>query len=433
MVIKSSPNMVNKRTYFFRLRNRFFTQGILIGIAIILGILITHLLLRHILVREALAQEADYFWQFTQENPDALLAKTKNMRVFLLPRDAHLLPKEAHLLQPGYHEYFHLKDFNVAYLTENSQGLKLLILFNRSGVDSLVWLFGILPLSLALIVLYISLFFSYLYTKKLLSPAIKLAEKIRHTDLLKIDKSFFSSKNRLFSQDDDIATIATAFGELAERIENFVERERNFTRDVSHELRSSMTVIKMAGELLAASCTQAQGELLDKINRATKDMEELTQFFLILAREESLKPIETSILVNDIVSAEADKLSLLSQQKDVPIFIENKDLCRVKVPEKVLSVLIGNLLRNSLLYTETGRILVTLSTQSITVSDTGIGISKEKLATIFDCFERDEGHLQDGFGIGLSIVKRLCNKFNWSLDLKSQKHKGTTIVVVFLS
>ncbi|MEO0442764.1 MAG: HAMP domain-containing sensor histidine kinase [Pseudomonadota bacterium] len=214
-------------------------------------------------------------------------------------------------------------------------------------------------------------------------------------------------------------------------MQDFVERERNFTRDVSHELRSAITVIKMASELLGTSSTDAQAPLLDKINRASKDMQELTEFFLILAREESLETRQSSILVNDIVSAEADKLSLMSAQKDVPIIIEHEAQCRVKAPEKVLSVLIGNVLRNSLLYTEAGKVTVSISAQRLCVLDTGIGISQEKLATIFDCFERGEGHSQDGFGIGLSIVKRLCNKFHWSLDLASEKHKGTNISIAF--
>ncbi|MEO0442763.1 MAG: hypothetical protein AAFZ92_03345 [Pseudomonadota bacterium] len=212
MATKSLPDTPSQNPHSFRLRKRFLVQGLLIGVAIILGILLTHLLLRQILVREALAQEANYFWQLITENGDVPQISTKNLRVYLLPRDEHLLPAAAHQLMPGYHEYHHLQDFNVAYLTENAEGLKLLMLFNRSGVDSLVLLFGILPLALALIVLYLSLFFSYRYAKKLLSPAIKLADKIRHTDLLQIDKSFFSSTNRLFAQDKDIATIATAFG-----------------------------------------------------------------------------------------------------------------------------------------------------------------------------------------------------------------------------
>lgn len=436
MAIKLLPDTEGK-AILARLNNRYLKQAFMIGAAVILGIFLTHLLLRQLLVREALDQEAEYFWSVIEQNPAAPLPSTKNLRVYLLPRDGELLPPVAHQLHLGYHDYHHLEGFNVAYLTKkknsnsDADNNKLLILFNRSGVDSLVLLFGIVPLTIALIFLYGSLFVSYRYSKKLLSPAIVLADKIKNTDLFNIDTSYFSASNQLFKDDDEVKTIAEAIGQLSSRLEQFIDRERSFTQDVSHELRSSITVIKMASELLASKNLEpSQRKLVDKLTRSSRDMEELTEFFLILAREESLSVVEEAISLNQVLDRELEKLSLLANEKSIPIHKQVREDCYLKKREKVLSVLVGNLLRNAILYTESGRIDVVVSGNELIIRDTGIGISKEKMDTILDRFTRDNTE-QKGFGIGLSIVKRLCDRFNWKLLIDSQKHSGTEVRVLF--
>jgi len=407
----------------------------MIGLAVVLGIIVTHLLLRQLLVREALAEEADYFWQVVNENPQAALPATKNLRAYLLPRDASLLPESAHDLTLGYHEYHHVEKFNVAYLSQDDNGLQLLVLFNRSGVDSLVLLFGILPLSIALIVLYISLYISYRFSIKLLSPAKYLADKIRQSDLRTLSKQDFINEIDAEKYDSETATIAEAIGELAQRVHLFIERESNFTRDVSHELRSPITVTKLASELLTTKDLSPElVPLVTKISHAANDMEELTEFFLLLAREESLSQFDHAISVNHIVQQEIDKLSFMIDNS-VSMIFDDRQECIVTGSEQVLSVLCGNLLRNALLYTQQGSVTVTIESRRMIVSDTGVGISQDKMSTIFECFERDIAQTKatrpKGYGVGLSIVKRLCDRFGWRIGLESEKGQGTTVTVNF--
>ena len=408
----------------------------MIGLAVVLGIIVTHLLLRQLLVREALAEEAEYFWQVVNENPQAALPATKNLRAYLLPRDGDLLPESAHHLTLGYHEYHHVEKFNVAYLSEDNNGLQLLILFNRSGVDSLVLLFGILPLSVALIFLYISLYISYRFSLKLLSPAKYLADKIRQSDLRTIGKKDFINEVDAKKYDSETATIAEAIGELAQRVHLFIERESNFTRDVSHELRSPITVTKLASELLSTKDLSPDlAPVVKKISHAANDMEELTEFFLHLAREESSREFEQTIDVNAIAEQEIDKLAFMIDDSHVTMVLDNQKKCYIKGSEQVLSVLCGNLLRNAILYTKKGSVTVTVDSDKIIVKDTGVGISQDKMSTIFECFERDiaqtKANRPKGYGVGLSIVKRLCDRYGWQIDLKSEKDKGTTATVYF--
>lgn len=436
MAIKSSPKTAPTTKSAARLKNRYVYQALMISIAVILGILVTHLLLRQLLVREALAEEADFFWKIISENPEAALPATKNLRAYLLPRDGAELPQAAHNLTLGYHEYHHLENFNIAYLTEDDSGQRLLILFNRSGVDSLVLLFGILPLSIALIVLYTSLYISYRFSIKLLSPAKYLADKIRNTDLRTIGKQDFINEQDAEKYDNEIQTIAEAIGELAGRIHLFIERETHFTRDVSHELRSSITVMTMAAELLSVDdLTAKQQSIVAKISHAAKDMKELTEFFLLLAREESITQFQQKINVNRIVQKETEKLSLMTDKRKVPIIFDNRAQCTVIGSEQVLSVLSGNLLRNALLYTDKGTVTIIVDARYMAVSDTGIGISSDEVSTVFNDFERGSSENIDrpkGYGVGLAIVKRLCDRFSWKIELESEKGKGTSVKVQFV-
>ena len=96
--------------------------------------------------------------------------------------------------------------------------------------------------------------------------------------------------------------LAQALHTLGERVEAFVARERNFTRDASHELRTPLTVIRVAADLLEAERELSpRGERsLRRIQRASRDMEQVIDAFLILAREADIEPQAEHFAVSDI-------------------------------------------------------------------------------------------------------------------------------------
>ena len=103
--------------------------------------------------------------------------------------------------------------------------------------------------------------------------------------------------------------MAGALTKLTQRVNAFVDRERNFTRDASHELRSPLTVIRMAADLLLAeSSLDDRGKAtVNRIKRAATDMVELVETFLMLARETEIglefEPVSINAAVEDEVSA----------------------------------------------------------------------------------------------------------------------------------
>ena len=82
------------------------------------------------------------------------------------------------------------------------------------------------------------------------------------------------------------------------------------------------------------------------------------------------------------------------------------------------------------MYTERGAVTVTIDTGCVLVRDTGIGMSEEDLAHVFESFYRGRSK-GEGHGIGLSIVKRLSDRFGWDINIASKLGVGTTIRVGF--
>src|SRR5690348_7563729 len=184
------------------------------------------------------------------------------------------------------------------------------------------------------------------------AAVITLANAVRGWNPNQPDASAFDPAS-LELEDADVAVLAKALHTLASRLEDFVERERNFTRDASHELRSPLTVIKVAADVL-----NEDGELepfgaraVARIKRAVRDMEALIEAFLILARESDQGLPEEDFVVNLAAEEEIDRARDLVAGKPVEIHFVQDAHFALHAPPRVFAVLVSNLLRNACAYT----------------------------------------------------------------------------------
>ena len=103
----------------------------------------------------------------------------------------------------------------------------------------------------------------------------------------------------------------------------------------------------------------------------------------------------------------------------------------IPAADKVVSVLLGNLIRNAILYTEHGNIDITVTHSSVIIKDSGIGIPEDQVEQVFSPFYRGNNTTAVGHGVGLTIVKRLSDRFGWPLRIESAPDKGTRIEILF--
>jgi signal transduction histidine kinase len=172
---------------------------------------------------------------------------------------------------------------------------------------------------------------------------------------------------------------------------------------------------------------------LKRIQNAGRDMEALIEAFLILAREGDTGLPDEDFPVDEVVREEIDKVRPLLSGKAVELLLKVEVPLELHAPSRVFSVLFGNLLRNACHYTEQGSITVTIGPGRVVISDTGIGMSPGELAQVFEPFFRGGDRRKEGQGIGLSIVRRLSERYGWPVRLESEPGKGTTATISFPS
>lgn len=410
-----------------RLWVAFVMQTVAIALATLLGVYAAMLVLRDVLIQRALVEEAQHYWTRLASDPAASLPDTYNMKGYL--RHAHASPSgiPAYLreLRPGYHS-IHAPGVDELVLVGDQDGQRLWLVFDQHQVDRLALWFGLVPLTLVLGTVYLVSWITYRASRRAVSPVIRLAEVVREQDPKNQDWQAICAVVRAGDADDEVVILADAIRTFAERNAEFVDRERNFTRDASHELRTPLTVIKVAADVLEEEALSGfAARSVERIKRAVRDMESLIQAFLILAREGDTGLPSERFVINDIAAEEVERAQDLVVGKPVEVRLVEEARIEIDAPPRVFSVLISNLLRNACQYTEQGAVVVTVGDGFVRVDDSGSGMAPEDVANAFEPFYRGKGAGKGGHGVGLTIVRRLADRFGWPVKLASELDIGT--------
>ena len=227
--------------------------------------------------------------------------------------------------------------------------------------------------------------------------------------------------------DDEVGQLAVALDSYADRLHELVERDREFNADVSHELRSPLTVITGATELLLAQPdldSKVRTRLL-RIARAARQSADITTALLHLVRaEQGIDQDSTAHDVGEIVSEVVHLYEPLVGNKQLVIRMEEDNRVNVIAPEAVVAVTVGNLIGNAMRYTNEGEVVIRIGNGCVTVLDTGPGIPEQDLGRVFERHYRGQNISGKGAGLGLAIVKRLCELYGWSIEFSNRDVGG---------
>lgn len=258
-----------------------------------------------------------------------------------------------------------------------------------------------------------------------------------------ITKDNLKSRIPLPENQDELYTLSQTINNLLDRVENTIQREKQFTSYASHELRTPLTIIKGTLEVLIRK-PRNQEEYHEKINFCVNEVNRLNHLIdqlLLLARFENQKQsmkIENTYL-NALILDTISQYSSIIKTRNIQIenhFIQD---FYVKSDRYLVSIIINNLISNALKYSsENSKITISIAKDNDTiecsVSDSGIGISPEDLEKIFNQFYRSksiEYSQIKGTGLGLSIVKKLCEILSIETKIISQENIGTTVSLIF--
>ena len=224
--------------------------------------------------------------------------------------------------------------------------------------------------------------------------------------------------------DDEVGLLATELARYLEEREGALDREREFLRDASHELRNPLSILHGQIELLrepGAGHAAAFPERLDRMERSVDRMQRSVEVLLHVARQESAAARRPE---RPFDQAAADLVAEFSNEAPAEVEIRLQHEGTPGGSPALWLVILRNLLDNAVRATTRGSIDVFLSPDRVRVVDTGQGFEPELCQTVTQAFVH--GADSPGFGLGLSIVVRLARRLGWKLSLQSSAG-GTTV------
>ena len=231
----------------------------------------------------------------------------------------------------------------------------------------------------------------------------------------------------------DMRSVARAFNAMSEHLDSAEKQRRSFLADVTHELRTPLSIIRGQAEGIADGLYPGDAAHMAPIVEATHTLERLVDDLrtLALAETGNLKLNRESIELAQLISESIASFQPQAESKGVSLRSElDPGMPPLPLdPVRVRSVL-ANLLDNALRHTPAGGSIVVSAEPAgndvaVAVRDTGAGIPAELLPRIFDRFVRGAG--SSGSGLGLAIARDVVAAHGGTITAESQPGKGTTI------
>lgn len=336
-----------------------------------------------------------------------------------------LLPDYLRELDVGSHEVFYDNEAFHILVKEDSQ-FRYLFEINQSDFETMERIIiGFINIAMFLSWVVAIIAGRHL-SKKILDPIQLLSDKIRT-----MDQAATSTRLSDDFVNDEVGQLAHFFDEYNQKINVFLIREKLFTSDVSHELRTPLMVISSTCELLLAKNDNSSKDYshLLKIQSACQEMKTLVSIFLSLARNENINSkLDTP---QNILNKQYLKFQPIAQEKNLLLTFKDNSTSQQQYSEEFLTIVISNLLRNAIKYTINGEIQIILNNDGFSIHDSGPGIPDEIKNSVFEPFVRAQTSSARGIGLGLSIVKRICEKTDWKIHLETEDKKGTSITIIF--
>ena len=315
---------------------------------------------------------------------------------------------------------FEAQELHVAVIKTDTQQ-PAFVVFDVSGIEAassedwwlllvisaVVGTLGVLGFGLGLLVM-----------RRAVAPVVQLANAVADIDVeqLSIDDYKRIGSDRF--GDDEVGVLAGTIEKTLQRISAFVARERDFTSSASHELRTPITVITGALELLEQSeLAESDRKTLDRLRRATLEMKTTIEMFLCLARETDDGLYNEQFFVMPLVTNAIELQRHLLRGKSVAVDIDQHANPAVCGHPQAFAIAVNNLVRNAFEHTLTGQgpITIRIAERELLVSNQ---LSPEPAAP-----QPASDGAAHGYGLGLGIVQRLCERNGWAFSLQAdQQH-----------
>jgi signal transduction histidine kinase len=316
---------------------------------------------------------------------------------------------------------FEAEELHVAVIERGDARQRAFVVFDVSGIEAassedwwlllvitgVVGTLGVLGFGLGVLVM-----------RRAVAPVAQLAKAVADIDVEHLSTEDYKRIASSRFGDDEVGVLAATIEKTLERISAFVARERYFTGSASHELRTPITVITGALELLEQSeLAQGDKKALGRVRRATLDMTTTIEMFLCLARETDDGLYHEQFLVTPLVTNAVELQRHLLSRKLVEVEIDYLAHPSVNGHPQAFAIAVNNLVRNAFEHTLTGQGPV-----SIRIAERELLVTNQFSSGTDAQYSPTEAS-SHGYGLGLGIVERLCERNGWSFSLRADKQR----------
>ena len=271
----------------------------------------------------------------------------------------------------------------------------------------------------------------YYMAKKALKPV----DQIRKT-AVRISSRNLDERIDIGRRKDELGRLAQTFNEMISRLKDAFQRINQFSIDVSHELKTPLTILKGETEVAIRKDREKEeyvhllGSHLEEIDRMTRIIDDL----LLLSKAETgeMKLNVEEIDLRDLIVDVYANMKMFAEKKSVELVVGSLHDMKLRGDELKLRRMLINIMDNGIKYTQTGG-KVEISSEltdgyvRINVKDNGIGISGNDVKYIFDRFYRADRSRkrESGSGLGLSISKWIAEAHKGDIEVESQVSRGS--------
>jgi heavy metal sensor kinase len=244
------------------------------------------------------------------------------------------------------------------------------------------------------------------------------------------------------ANNDEIDQLATTFNHMLDHVQKLVTGMKEISDNIAHDLKSPITRIRGSAEIgLTTGMTLPEFEQMaaSNIEECDRLLDMINTMLMISKTEAGIGEFQSEkVDLARIVHDACELFQPIASDKNIDMTCDVNEPVHIMGDVSMLQRMSANLLDNALKYTASeGTIHITVGWESVdravmTVKDTGIGISEEDLPHIFDRFYRcDPSRSQTGAGLGLSLAKAIVTVHHGTIEVQSEKGRGSTFRVVF--
>lgn len=315
---------------------------------------------------------------------------------------------------------FQSDELHVAVVTTGVPPRPLYVVADVSDIEAPAteeawWIIGLVTIVSMLTLLAIAL--GVFISRRAINPVIRLAEAVGGINPEQLSDADWRRVKAGSFHDDEVGLLARTLEKTLKRICAFIDRERYFTNAASHELRTPITVIKGALELLEqAELSRNASRAVVRIERATIDMQTTIEMFLCLSRESDDNNYSEYFEVGPLVDHAIEQQRHLLANKNITVDVKRLSNPSLLGHPQAFAIAVGNLVRNAFEHTphDQGPVCIRIDQHEVAVSNHS-GLEVDDRGELSK--RRSRGWETEGFGLGLGIVERLCEHNGWTFTL----------------